>query len=68
MAMVNETMRVVEKSIGKINPFYDMHIANVNDLYASSANPFDLICNSFRFGYMQGTKAAKAEMKKAGVA
>ncbi len=61
---------VMEKSksvIGKINPYYDMRMSNVKEIYENSANSFDMICTSFRFGYLQGMKAAKAEMRKAGV-
>ena len=44
-----------------------MHINNLNDIIQASNNPCDLVCNGFRFGYMQGMKAAKAEMKKGGI-
>ena len=57
-------MELVEKSIGKINTRYDMHVGNVLDIQKSSVDTFDLIVNGFRFGYMQGLKAAKAEFSR----
>lgn len=67
MARVRKTMQIIEKSIGCTNIRYDMHINNLNDIIQASNNPCDLVCNGFRFGYMQGMKAAKAEMKKGGI-
>lgn len=60
---------VVEKAqdmIGKINPYYDMSFGNIMEIYEKSDNPINMISTSFSFGYMQGMKAAKAEMKKGG--
>lgn len=68
MARVTNTTTLIKKSVGHINSRYDMCAQNVDDIYHISHNSFDLICNGFRFGYIQGMKAAKAEMKKAGVA
>lgn len=67
MARVKNAMQLVESSIGKINARYDMSVENIDDIYKSSGDVFIMICNSFRFGYMQGMKAAKAEIKKGGV-
>ncbi|MDO5345294.1 MAG: hypothetical protein Q4E91_06075 [Lachnospiraceae bacterium] len=63
MSRVINTMELIEKSINNINERYDMSIGNINDIYNASDNPFDMICNGFRFGYMQGMKAAKAQQK-----
>lgn len=57
-------MELIEKSYGKINPNYDMYVRNIGDIESASKDSYDLICNGFRFGYMQGRKAAMAEMKK----
>ena len=61
---------VIEKSksmIGKINPYYDMYTSNMQEMYSVYAHrPYDLMVCSFRFGYLQGMKAAKAEMKRGG--
>lgn len=61
---------IIEKSklmIGKINPRYDMQIKEIDEICKNSENPIDMIYDGFRFGYLQGMKAAKAEMKKGGV-
>ena len=58
---------VVEKSkstLGKINPHYDISVLNVKEIYEKSSSPFDMICTGFRFGYIQGMKAAKAEISR----
>lgn len=68
MAKVKNTMELCEQSIGKINSRYDMCATNITDIYNASKDYYDLICNGFRFGYVQGMKAAKAEAKKCGVA
>ena len=42
-----------------INPRYDMSVENmlqIRDTY--NGKPIDCICAAFRFGYLQGTKAA----------
>lgn len=64
MAVVRKTMNLVESSQGKINPSYDMYPTNLEDIRKASNNICEMICNGFRFGYMQGRKAAIAEMKK----
>lgn len=66
MAKVRKTMQVVKASIGHINNYYDMCSENIEDIRSASQDFYDLIYNGFRFGYMQGMKAAKAEMKKVG--
>lgn len=63
MARVRNTMKLVRASVGKVNDRYDMCVENVMDIQSASRDSVELICNSFRFGYMQGMKAAKAEMK-----
>ena len=64
MACVKNTMEVIKKVRGTINPYYDMSCANLNDIYANNKSLFDMLCDAFNFGYAQGTKAAKAEMRK----
>ena len=64
MAVVRKTMDLVEKSQGNINPNYYMYASNIEDIEKASNNIYEMICNGFRFGYMQGRKAAMAEMKK----
>lgn len=66
MGRIKNAMKVIEASAGKINVAYDMSIENISEIYEASGNPFNMISNGFRFGYMQGMKAAKAEVKKGG--
>ena len=66
MARVKKTVQLIEKSIGRINNNYDMCTENIEDIRKASRDFCDLICYGFRFGYMQGMKAAKAEMEKGG--
>lgn len=63
MSRVKNTMQLIESSIGHINVRYDLCIENIMDIKKASRNDYDLICNGFRFGYIQGMKAANAEMK-----
>lgn len=56
-------MKLIETSAGVINIRYDLCAENITDIKNASRDMYDLICNRFRFGYMQGLKAAKAEMK-----
>ena len=43
-----------------------MNIKNIDDIQQSNGDIFGMIYDSFRFGYMQGMKATKAEIKKGG--
>ena len=63
MAAVRNTMKLVEASIGTISNLYGMRIENIKDIYENSEDSIGMICNGFRFGYMQGMKAAKSEMR-----
>lgn len=63
MARVKNTMKLVESAVGVINIRYDLCAENIIDIKDASQDIYDLIRNGFRFGYMQGLKAAKAEMK-----
>lgn len=58
---------VIEKSesmIGKIDPRYALKSIEIAEIQNGSENWFYAICHSFNYGYMQGVKAAKAEMKR----
>lgn len=65
--MVRNTMKLVQSAESHIDVRYDMYSQNINDIKDGSENIFEMIVNGFRFGYMQGMKAARAEMKKGGV-
>lgn len=58
------TMDVINKTRGTIVPQYDAGYQNVLGIRNNSRCEFDLICNGFVFGYAQGMKAAKAQMKR----
>lgn len=66
--MIKNVGKIIRNSIGKINPRYDMCASDVRAIEEMSYNEYDFKVNGFRFGYIQGMKAAKAEMKKGGVA
>lgn len=66
--MVRNTMKVIEQAKGIMNLKYEMHLNNVLDVRDASEDIYDMIFNGFHFGYMQGMKAAKAEMERGGVA
>jgi hypothetical protein len=68
MGRIKNAMKIIEESVGKINVAYEMSVENIDQIYEASNDPFGMISNGFRFGYMQGMKAAKAEMRKGGVA
>lgn len=59
-------MEKIEKI--KINPHYDISLRKTTEIYTYSKGVFDLISNAFTAGYMQGKKAARAEMKKSNIA
>lgn len=63
MGRVKSAMKTSKSAIGKINPAYDLCSNNIEEIRDNSNGIFDLICNSFRFGYVQGMKATKAELK-----
>lgn len=65
MAIKNAVQKA-NSIIGQINPRYNMTVNNVNEIHEVYGGSFDTICCSFRFGYLQGMKAAKAEMKRGG--
>lgn len=64
MGKIVNTKALIQKSAGHIDLQYDMYTQNMEDIYSMSQNSYEMICNGFRFGYMQGEKAARAEMKK----
>ena len=65
MKKVTNTRVTIEKAMDAINDRYDLRVSDANDIREMSSGSFDMICNSFIFGYAQGFKAAKAEMKAA---
>ena len=68
MANIKNVIKKAKAMTGKINSRYDMGYDNIVEIYEGSQGWFDMISVSFKFGYLQGMKAAKAEMRKGGVA
>lgn len=64
MSRVRNTMKLIEKAAQFVNDRYSLCLNNVGDIKKASTSEIDLITNGFYFGYMQGMKAAKAEMRK----
>ena len=52
--------RAIENSnkLIKKNTRYDMTLNDINEIREMSRNDWECICNSFKFGYTQGYKAA----------
>ena len=64
MARLN-TLKAIENGRKIINRNYSMTTYDIDVIWQNSRN--DFVCamsNSFYLGYVQGVKAAKAEMKK----
>lgn len=63
---MKSAIQKANEAISKINPRYDMKQKEIEEIYENIDSPIKAICVSFRFGYLQGIKAAKAEMRKGG--
>lgn len=57
------TLKTIEAMRGNVNPRYDLSLQSLKDIGEISTGTYDLAYKSFQFGYAQGMKAAKAEMK-----
>lgn len=68
MTRIKNVLEKAESMSGKINPKYDITDQQADELYHDSRNSYEAVINAFRFGYLQGMKAAKAEMRKGGAA
>lgn len=65
--MVKDLMKKIEKMEEKINPHYDATLGDFETIRREAKNLYSFCDYLFKFGYMQGEKAAKAELKKAAV-
>ena len=63
MSRLNMQKAIKEARIIK-NPRYDMSALQMLEL--ARKDTLDAVSDAFNFGYIQGIKAAKAEMKKGG--
>lgn len=60
MGRIINTMQLIDKAKGSINSRYDLCLIDIEN---ASETTYEMIANSFRFGYMQGMKAAQAERR-----
>ena len=59
------TVEKAEKMLGKINSRYNLTCKEMDEIYRGCNHDiFNIISCAFRFGYLQGSKAVKAEMRK----
>ena len=65
MARLN-VMKLIESGKKKINRRYTLDLKNITDIEENSNNIFDMQYNFFVIGYIQGMKAAKAELRYGG--
>ena len=63
MGRIINTMQLIDKAKGSINSRYDLCLKNAVDIEKASETTYEMIANSFRFGYMQGMKAAQTERR-----
>ncbi len=49
---------------GRINPYYDMYVDEIPIILKASKHIAEAIMDAFTYGYAQGTKATKAEIKR----
>lgn len=64
MGRVVNVMKVIKKTKGTINTLYDASYQNIIDIMDNNKSEIDMVCDAFTFGYAQGLKAAKTELKK----
>ena len=64
MARIKNISEKAEAMTTKINPLYDISCTQVAEIYEKSSNWYHAISNAFKIGYMQGMKAAKAEIHR----
>jgi len=58
--------KILERDESIVNPRYSLSYDAVKDISGRSTGIIDAISNGFKVGYIQGMKAAQAEMRKAG--
>lgn len=58
-------MKLIEQYGKHYDENYDLHVRNIQDIRNNNCDLFSMIFDSFKFGYMQGMKATKAQMGKA---
>ena len=66
MARIKDVLKKAETV--RVSQRYAISCAQVAEIYQGSGGWYTAICNGFKIGYMRGMKAAKAEMRKGGIA
>lgn len=66
--MVKNTMKAIKAYRKTANIRYQIHSGNINDIHNGYADEISKIVAGFEFGFVQGRKAALAEMRKGGAA
>ena len=64
MSRVKSVYKAIEKV--ELNKYYSITLSQLQEIRECARGYFGAIGDSFTFGYLQGMKAAKAEMKKKG--
>lgn len=58
-------IEIIESSKGKVNQNYDLKTSQILEIYNHANGDWSKsIVTSFDYGYIQGTKATKAELKR----
>ena len=60
--MIRKTVQESVKDL-KVNPHYEMCVGNMQDVCKEN-DLYKIMCLTFRFGYLQGTKAARKKAVK----
>ncbi len=55
--------KAIENSRKLIKERYDMSMGDANEIIQISRSDWEIVCNGFSFGYIQGYKAAMNEMQ-----
>lgn len=63
MSRIKNVIEKAESMKWKINPLYDITGIQLMEIYENSRDIYSALSNAFVVGYLQGTKAAKAEIR-----
>lgn len=66
MARIKNVIEKAESTKWQINPLYDITGVQLMEIYTNSQGIYNALSNAFSVGYLQGTKAAKAEIRRGG--
>lgn len=64
MGRIEGVITKTKEMTGRINPRYDLKSKDIEEIHSTYGGNFDSICCAFKFGYLQGMKAVKAEMRQ----